>query len=315
MATGNVSLLDAAKNMPPSRERGIIMTYALTTHVFTSAPIETQMTGVKKWKLAADLAYSSSANAYRNIGSDFTATKTPTQPFVANVKVAGGRVQLDRVLKKLSPGDISVQRQGQISAQARQLTIDVFEGLGGSAIWGIDSWITNEEVFKNQTMNMGTASAGGLITEDGLDELVSLVNVIPGNTFIYANDAPSRRIRKLSRGTGTFASGTYVHNVNYSPEQFGQFAGAYDDIPIVTMKDGKGTDMLSNTEGDGSSTTVYIVTYGPENYTLFQQSPMEIIDMKEISVLEAFDVEWLVNGVPQSIRSIARMRFVKNAVV
>jgi hypothetical protein len=102
--------------------------------------------------------------------------------------------------------------------------------------------------------------------------------------------------------------------VNYRPEEFGTFAGQYDEIPVITMKDGKGTDMLSNTEGDGTCTTVYAVTYGPDNYTGFQKGPMKVIDMKEVSVNEAFDVEWLMNAVPQSVRCIARMRYVSNAV-
>jgi hypothetical protein len=314
MATGNVSLLDTAKNMAPSREKAAILTYATTSHVLAHLPLEAQPTGVKKWKLVNDIAYTTSAAAYRNIGSEYTATKTPTSNFAANVKIAGGRVQLDRVLKKLSPENISIERRGQIAANARRITIDIFEGSGGSAIWGIDNWINVSTVFANQSMDMGTASTGGLITEDGLDEFLTLLNVIPGQTFIYCNDAPSRRIKKLSRGQGTASSGGYFYNVNYRPEEFGFFAGMYDGIPIIPLVDGKGTDMLSNTEGDGSSTTLYGVTYGDENYTGFQQSPMEFIDMKEVSVLEAFDLEHLMNAVPQNIKCIARMRYVKNAV-
>ena len=172
MATGNVSLLDTAKNMAPSREKAAILTYATTSHVLAHLPLEAQPTGVKKWKLVNDIAYTTSAAAYRNIGSEYTATKTPTSNFAANVKIAGGRVQLDRVLKKLSPENISIERRGQIAANARRITIDIFEGSGGSAIWGIDNWINVSTVFANQSMDMGTASTGGLITEDGLDEFL-----------------------------------------------------------------------------------------------------------------------------------------------
>ena len=314
MPTGNVSMLDAAKNMPDSKEKGVIMTYALSSHVLMHMPIE-ESNGRKTWKLVNDLAYSTSAAAYRNIGSEFSTTRTPVQPIAANVKVAGGRVTIDRVLKELSPAEVPIQRRGQVAAQARRLTIDIFEGAGGSAIYGIDNWITNENVFANQSMNMGTASSCGLITEDGMDELVSLLNTQPGRSFIYCNDAPARRIKKLGRGSGYIgAAGGYVYNVNYRPEEFGTFAGMYDNIPIIKMIDGKGDDMLSNTEGDGTCTTVYAVTYGPDNYTGFQKGGPKVIDMKEVSVLEAFDLEWLVNAVPQSTRCIARMRYVSNAV-
>ena len=310
---GNVSLLDAAKNMTDSKDKGIIWTYALSNHVLMHMPIE-ESNGRKVWKLVNDLAHDTSATNYRNLGAEYTVTKTPVQPIAANVKITGGRVTLDRALKTLSPSEVPIQKKGQLIANARQLAIDVFEGAGGSAIYGIDNWITNEPVFSGQSMSMGTASSCGLITEDGMDEFTGLLNLIPGQSFIYCNDAPARRIKKLGRGQYTGAAGSYAYNINYRPEEFGTFAGMYDNIPIITMKDGKGTDMLSNTEGDGTCTTVYGVTYGPDNYTGFQSGSMQVIDMKEISVNEAFDVEWYMNAVPQSVRCVARMRYVTNGV-
>ena len=312
--TGNVSLLDVAKNMPESREAGVILTYATSSHPLMVMPVETQSSGVKKWKLANDLPYSDSASAYRNLEAEYTATKTPVQPMAANFKIAGGRVKLDRVLKGLSPADSNIQRVGQIQAQARQLTKDIFEGAGGSFLWGITNQIASIPVYSGQSMDCGTVSAGAVITEDKLDELISLVNVVPGQTYIYCNDAPTRRIKKLSRGQGTVASGSYFYNINYRPEELGTFIGMYDGIPIITLKDGKGTDLLSNAEGDGSSTTVYIVTYGPENFTGFQVKPMTAYELKEISVFEAFDIEWLIGTAMQSVKCAARMRYVKNAV-
>lgn len=107
MPSGNVSLLDVAKNMPESREAAVILTYATSSHPLMAMPIESQPTGVKKWKIVNDLAYSTSATAYRNLDAEYTASKTPTQPMAANVKIAGGRVKLDRVLKTMSPGDVN----------------------------------------------------------------------------------------------------------------------------------------------------------------------------------------------------------------
>jgi hypothetical protein len=310
MATGNISLLDVAKNMSPSRETGIIMTYALSSHVTMSLPIVTVPGGIKKWKIQNDLAYSTSATAVRNLGSDFTATKTPVQPFSANIKIYGGKVRLDRMLKELAPEDINVQRKGQIAAHARQFTIDFFEGAGGSAMYGINNYITNEPTFSaTQSVDAGDVSAGAVITLDMLDELLSKHNVVPGKTYMYMNDAPQRRIKKLSRGN---VSGDY--NVNYRPEEFGMFTGRYDNVPIITLKDGKGTDMLSNTEGDGSSTTVYVVTYGEDNVQGFQSGSMKVHDLRDKTVLEDFDIEHGVNFAPQAVRCISRLRYVKNAV-
>jgi len=309
MATGNVSLLDVAKNMQDSKEKGIIMTYALTSHPLMAMPFETVVGGVKKWKVVNDLAFSGSSSAYRNLEGEYTATKTPTQVFTSSVKIAGGRVKIDRALKDLAPQDIPIQRQGQIAAYARQVTIDIFEGTGGSAIYGVDSIINDQNIFSGQYVNAGTASTGGLLTEDILDEALAKHNVMRGSTYMYMNDAPARRIKKLSRGRGTDG-----YNIQYRPEEFGMFEGMYDGIPIVVLKDGKGTDMLSNTKGDGSSTTVYVVTYGDDNFTGFQAGQLEVIPMTEVSVLEAFDIEHKLNVAAQSVRCITKIQYVKNAV-
>ena len=307
---GNVTLLDVAKNMPDSKEKGIIMTYATSYHPLATMPFETVPGGTKKWKVVNDLSYSDSSSAYRNLEAEHIATRTPTQTFNANVKIAGGRVKMDRLLKDLAPGDVPIQREGQIASYARQITIDMFEGAGGSAFYGITNLIDNQPLFGGQVVNGGTASTGALISEDMMDEFRAKINYVPGSTFFYMNGAPYRRLRKLARGN----IATTGYNVQYTPEQFGYFAGFYDDVPCIVLQDGKGTDLLSNTTGDGSSTTVYAVTYGAENVIGFQLKPITVIPMNEISVLEAFDIEHPMNFACQSVRCIAKLQYVKNAV-
>lgn len=308
--TGNVTLLEVAKNMPDTKEKGIIMTYATSYHPLATMPFETVPGGTKKWKVVNDLSYSDSSYAYRNLEAEHQTTKTPTQIFNANVKIAGGRVKLDRLLKTLSPGDVPIQREGQIASYARQVTIDIFEGAGGSALYGITNLIDNQPLFSNQAVSGGTASTGALLTEDMMDAFLAKINRIPGQTFLYMNDAPYRRLRKLARGN----IATTGYNVQYTPEQFGYFAGFYDEVPCIVLKDGKGTDLLSNTTGDGSSTTIYAVTYGQDNVMGFQAKPIEVIPMNEISVLEAFDIEHPMNFACQSVRCIAKLQYIKNAV-
>jgi len=72
--------------------------------------------------------------------------------------------------------------------------------------------------------------------------------------------------------------------------------------------------MLSNVEGDGSSTTLYIVTYGLENVQGFQREGMNVYNLGDKTVLEDFDIEHLVNFAPKSVQCISRIRYVKNAV-
>lgn len=313
MASGVVTLLDIAKNMPDSFAKGVILTYATTTQPLMVMPTPTEPTGIHKWKMVNQLAYSTSSSAYRKLDAEFNNTKTPTEPYSANIKIAGGRVKIDRVNKRMSPADTEIQRIGQVQSQAYVLTKDIFEGTGGDYLWGISGQMDEVPYLSNQTVNMGTTSAGAILTLDAMDEFVSKLNQQPGSSYIYMNDTPYRLLQKLSRGQAG-ASDLITQNLNYDPSQFGIWAGTYAGIPIIRTVDGAGDDWLSNTQGDGSSTTVYGVTYGPENFTGFQENPMSVMELKEISVQEAFDLEWTPGTAAKSRRCVARLRYVSNSL-
>jgi hypothetical protein len=309
----DLTLSDIAKTMPDDQSQGVIWTYALANHVTQKIPIENKPTGRKSWKVRNDLAYTTSATATRALGGEYTASKTPVQPFEANVKIYGGRVQYDRALEKLNPGEKEEQKYGQTVAQAHQFAKDVFEGTGGQYLWGITSQLDTIPFFSGQTIYAGTTSTPAVLTMDMLDDALSRHNVIPGQTYIYCNRQPSNRIKKLARGQGG-STAFDTQNINYSPAEFGTFAGMYDNIPVVKLVDGKGTDLLSNTDGGGTATTLYIVTYGPENFTAFQTGNPEVIDMEGVSTTVAFDLEWLVGTAAQSKRCITQIKYVKNGV-
>ena len=310
----DLTLTDIAKTMPESKEQGVIWTYALTNHVTQRIPIEETIAGEKKWKIRHDLAYTTGATATRVLGGNYTASKTPIQPFVANVKIYGGQVAFDRALNVLNPGEKKEQEHGQTVAQGHQFSKDVFEGSGGQELVGIQSMLDSYSVFEGQTVYAGTTSVPAVLTMDMLTEAISLHNVIPGQTYIYCNRKPGNMIEKLARGTNG-STAFEAQNLNYSPEEFGTFAGMYNRVPVIQLVDGKGTDMLSNTAGTaGTGTTVYIVTYGPENFTAFQKNNPRIIDMAGVSAVEAFDLEWLVGTAAQSKRCITQIKYVKNDV-
>ena len=310
----DLTLMDVWKNMKDSPEKGAIWTYALENHVTRNIPTPTEPTGVMSWSIFHDHPYSTSAAGTRGIGDEFTATKTPVQPFKSNFKIYGGRVQQDRILKLLAPGETSIQKGGQLRAAANIFMKDVFEGAGGKYIYGIQGYIDTVPLFANQVVYAGTISTPGLLTQDILDEAVALHNVQPGRTFMYMNNAPLRRVHKISRGMG----GTTAFEgqaIRYAPGEFGQNVAYYGDIQLVGTVDGKGTDILSNTAGDGVGTTVYIVTYGEENFTAFQLKDIYTVGMQGVSVTEAFDLEWPVGTAARSQKCITMIKYVKNAIV
>lgn len=310
MPTGAMTMLEAAKTIKNPKERGIVMTYALAYHPLTAMPIETEPTGQFRWNVDEQLPYTSGGT--RAINGSWTATRANVAPFSSTAKIYGGEVKVDRYINEVNPGRVAHEKQMQIAARAYMWTKDMFEGAGGNDLRGIKDWIDNETLFANQNQDLGSSSAGYRLMTDDLDKLLSMLDVVPGRTFIYCSDNIGLRCRKLQRGNQ--ATGDIGYLNQHQPSQWGYFSGNYAGVPIVVLKDGKGTDLLSTTDGDGSSTVVYGVTYGPSAFTGFQTSGPKVIPLTNNDVYNYFDMEWYVGIVPQSIRCIARLRYVKNSV-
>ncbi len=310
MPTGAQTLLEAAKTMPVSQPRGIIQTYALAYHPMQVLPMLSEPTGVHAWNLEYELPHTTGGT--RQINGTWTATRSAISPFNSTFKIYGGEVQVDRAIQKVNPGKVPQEIESQTKAKAYRFTIDMFQGTGGSILRGVRDWLNNEVAFAGQTFNVGTASAGSVLLTDHLDRLLSLMHVVVGRTYIYCSQNMSLRASKLSRGTNV--SGDIAYQTRFRPSEWGLFGSVYNGVPIVPLVDGKGTDLLSITQGDGSSTTLYAVTYGDNMFTGFQVDTPDIYPLSQADVYNYFDIEHLVGVAPQAIKSIARLRYVSNTV-
>ena len=305
-----LTLLEIAKTMQNTQQAAVVGTYASSYQPITAMPLKAAPQGVYQWYLENQLPYST--GGVRNLNGSWTRTAGSNSPKSETIRIYGGSFQIDRQLAKINPSAVEDQKKKQIEADARQLTIDMFEGAGGTSLYGIENVLDNDIDFANQTSLVGTSTTAAVLTTDALDILIGMIDKQPGNTFIYCTDAVGRMIRKLSRGSVTSSNSNY--NVNYTPEQFGYFAGMYDDVPVVVLKDGAGNDMLTKTRATSSDgCSVYAVTYGDSAFTGFQVNPMEVIPLRDDTVYDFFDYEWPVGIAVQSKRCIARLRWVKNA--
>ncbi len=309
MPTGAMTLLESCKTMPVSQPRGIIQTYASTYHPLTAMGMISEPSGTHNWDLEYELPYTTGGT--RLINGSWTATRSAISPYTSTCKIYGGEVKIDRALVKTNPGKVPQEKTSQIKAKARCFVIDMFTGTGGAQLRGIKDVLDNEKAFANQTENVGTASAGSVLLTDHLDKLLSLVS-ISNSTYIYCSQNMALRASKLNRGTNV--SGDIGYQTRYSKEEWGFFSANYNGVPIVPLVDGKGTDLLPITDGDGSSTTLYAVTYGDDMFTGFQVSAPDVYNNTQADVYNYFDMEHLVGTAAKAIKSVARLRYVSDTV-
>lgn len=315
-----ISLLEAARGMAPSRDRAIIEIYSRENQILSVAPV--MATGpVHYWKVEDQLAYSTSATGTRAVNADFTASQGATKGYEGKVKIYGGKIQVDRYISANYPQSVVFDEMMQVKSLSRQMFKDVFEGTGGQYLRGIADWVTNDSAYTGQVVESGASTTPVVITVDMVDELLSKIDIVPGKTFIYMNDAPLRKILKDTKST------TYPGVASsYTPDSLNGMGGVYTGfgpaIPIICAKDGKGANLLSITEADKSSSgtdsqSVYAVTWGEEMSSLFSSngSAIPAIQRKADGSNYEYEVlEWFVGLAPQRPRSVGRLKFIKNAL-
>ena len=324
-----LTLVEAAKLEPEAQATGYLGIYANAYQTNFVAPVQPS-DRTYTWNVEDDLSYTGSTGS-RAIGSDFTATVANYKPYSSEVKAYGGKVQVDEYILDNMPRSVPAQRASQVRSFARKYFIDTFQGSGSADIRGIRDWLGGDSStrpaasiapgYENQVINAGTTANGDLITMDMLDEVISKVEVIQGQTFIYCNDIITRKIKSLNRGNTTAA-----YNVVYDPADIGRFDHLYQNIPIVTAKDGKNANLFSTTEYDATTNqttlSLYVVTWGVEMCTYFSTNPAGVAGTPVPSVTVQNDgsnymyerFKFYVGLAPQKPRSIARLRGLKNAM-
>lgn len=329
MADQVITLVEAAKAEPESKNTGYIGIYATAYQTNYMAPVQSS-DRTFAWSVEDDLPYTGSTGS-RLIDADFDATQANFKPYESNVKAYGGKIKVDEYIADNMPMSMPRQESAQVRAFARKLCIDTFQGTGGADIRGVRDWLGGDSAsrsaaliaagYENQVVEAGTTGSGDVLTLNMLDDAIARVDVIPGQTAIYADDILVRLIKSLNRGNNT--SG---YNVVYDPAEIGRFDYVYNGLPIVTMRDGKNADMLSTTEYDATTNqntlSLYVITWGVEHATYFSTSPRgvagvplpQITDTSDGSNYQYKRFKFYVGFAPQQPRSVCRLRGLKNAL-
>ena len=326
-----LTMVEAARAEPATQNTGYIGIYASSYQTNFVAPVQAS-DRVFPWQVEDDLSYTGSTGS-RAIDSDFDATQANFKPYESEVKAYGGKIKVDEYIVDNMPMSIPRQKASQVRSFARKLFIDTFEGEGGADLRGLRSWLGGDSAsrsaaliatgYSTQVINAGSTASGDVLTIDMMDECLSNLEVIPGQSFVYGNDILIRRLMRLCRGDTTSAAG---YNIQFNPAEVGRFDSTYRNVPLVSARDGKNADLLSTTEYDATTNqntlSLYFVTWGVEQCTYFSTNPAgvagvpmpEVKDVGDGSNYQYTRFKHYVGFVPQQPRSIVRLRGLKNSI-
>lgn len=304
-----LTLSEAAKLLPDGREKAVITLYADTYQPLQALPIQARPSGIMRWALEDQL---DSNVGVRAIGSDFTAGTGSVKPYTSITKAYGGKIQVDDKIATEEPEAVNFYKAQQIRALAKKAVVDMFEGAGSTAWKGLRAWAQAD--YTSQDVTMGSTSGGVVVNMAKMDTLLSTLDVIPGQTFIYSNFTPFQVMATLAR-----TNGSGQQNIQWQPPQFGALWATYAGIPWIVLRDGKGTDLFSTAETDtantgGSATSIYAVTYGEEMVTGFQSKAPTVLAPDDATNFKTSRLDWYAGIAPLRPRSFARLNNVKNAL-
>ena len=255
-----VTLLEQTKLITNPAEVLVANVFALEYEIMGLLPFE-EMSGYHKPYTVVDTL---PTVAPRDFGVDFTADYGKSSTYNVPWKNYGGRLEVDKALRVGNPKGAAQQEMMQIQAIAKQWSTHIFEGVGGTSITGIKTFLSS--FYPGQIAYAGSTSGGDLLTMDMMDAAFNLV-VKDEKTAIFCSQIVRNRLSYLAR--------TAYSIINFQPDQFGNQVLSYNGVPIYCMIDGyTSKDLLSTTEldhGGGANTTssLYIVNFGEETVSGF----------------------------------------------
>jgi hypothetical protein len=233
---------------------------------------------------------------FRGINQPFAASEGETELISEDLKIAGGRVVYDRILRQRSGDDgLVTQMNMQIAAMSRKWNECFYKGDGtNNTFTGLQNRIGGSEVFDN---------GGGPLDLFMLDN--AMLHWRGENRVLVMGAAMLARITQVAKGSS---------NVMYTPETFGVSPATYNGVPIMLAGErADESEILDFSEGDGM-TSIYMISLGDTGVRGAQTAPLAAYHVED-KVDSDLQIEWDASFFIKTKRSAIRISNIANAAI
>lgn len=250
----------------------------------------------------------------REINNDYTANPATKEAVTTDLKIMGGKYEIDRVLAESAPDEIAFQTEEKIQATVNRYhwlfingdknNATEFDGLAEI----VDGSVTD---FDGSGIDLSTVTAASALKlTEALDTAILAMKERP--TYILANSKTIVKIQAAAKMLGYLTQGE---------DAFGKPTRAYDGIPLVDLGRYYNEDLGSDTEvipiDDASGKTdIYLVALsmsGTHGVTLKGDKAISsrLPNFADAGAVKSGDVEFVAGLAVKNTRSIARIENVQ----
>lgn len=306
-----LTLLEASKLNPGEVVRNaVIEMFAENSDILRVMPFE----NIEGGSLAYTLEGRLPGVAFRGFNESYVESVGILNPQVEVLRIAGGDLDVDKALIKTRGEQTrSVHEAGKVKAMSLHITGKIINGdsvTNPREFDGLRRRITGDQLVPR---DLTAPNTNGALSLEALDAAIDRVD---NPTHLIMSKDMRRKLTVAARSTSV---GGFI---NYTKDEFGRQVTLYNDLPILIADyDDLGTRIIQFNEagpGGGSNTTsIYVVSFGPEMLTGLQNGGMEVTDLGEIDAKPVLRtrVEWLMGMAAMHGRCAARVWGITNVAV
>lgn len=299
------TLADLAQMQGDQLSQDIVKIIYDATNFFSYIPFQTNTGGNVKKLVEKSIPTPQT----RAINEEYSNQKSEYDVREYSPAIFGDSAQIDRILADFGSDRAQLMQRElrqKIKACILNYCYKFINASKTSNLKEFDGIKELDSVF-GRTIAMGTN--GATLTYDKLDELIDSINGRP--TVLLMNKGTKRYLKTLNRAA------TAIYMVE---DDIGRPVDSYDGIPIITLEDAFGSDILPQTETKGGSgavcSSIYAVRFevgqATFGFTAGQGLP-KVIPVGNNGIYERFDVEWTAGVAVFDHKSFARLEGVKIA--
>lgn len=280
--------------VPDPTTAGVIKTYVKEAPVLDKLRFDQAIGG----KVSVNRWVTLPTSGFRPIGTEFTASEGTTEQISEDMKLSGGRVEIDRaIVRRTGPSSVVTQEQMQIIAHARKWNETFYKGDGTSnSFTGLQARITGDQLLVN-----GDAPLD-------LNLVDQMILAMRGSD------------RWLVMGTGLisriWAKSRTSTNVKFVPGNFGESPSTYNGVPIIAAGEKADESEILDFSETNSTSSIYGLSFEDGIGVMgAQTAPIEAILDNPQKVDGSYLIEWDSNFQINTKRSAYRISGITDAAI